>query len=158
MCEMLNILEGYPLRDFGFHSAQGSHYIIEAMRYAFFDRNNELGDPDFVKNPIDRLLTKEYAEQIRKKIQANQAGSLSAPAAKEGGQTTHYSVVDRWGNAVAVTYTINRFFGSYMIAGDTGFLLNDEMDDFTSKPMNRINYLSAGWLNKIELGKDLLAP
>jgi gamma-glutamyltranspeptidase/glutathione hydrolase len=137
LCEMLNILEGYPLHDLGYRSAQAMQYQIEAMRHAYVDRNSYLGDPAFVHNPLDRLLSKDYAAEIRAVIQPHQAG-ISATlkpgvAPHEGSNTTHYSIIDRWGNAVAVTYTLNNWFGARVTAAHTGVLLNDEMDDFTSK-------------------------
>jgi len=137
ICEMLNILEGYPLDALGFHSAQAIHFQIEAMRHAYFDRNSYLGDPAFVSNPIARLTDKAYAEQIRATIDPQKAGVSAelAPgvAPREGLNTTHYSIADRWGNAVSVTTTLNEWFGARVTAGGTGVLLNDEMDDFTAK-------------------------
>ncbi len=136
-CEILNVLSGYPLKDFGYHSAKTVHHMVEAMRHAYADRT-ALGDPNFVRNPVARLLSAERAAEIRAAIRPDRAtrseGLQPRPApAAEGTQTTHYSVIDRWGNAVAVTYTINGYFGAHRIAGDTGFFLNNEMDDFTSK-------------------------
>lgn len=163
LCQMLNIIEGYPLKKLGFHSAEGSHYLIEAMRFAFADRNNKLGDPNFIKNPVADLTSKNYAAKLRQYIQKDHAtpsNSLpltTAPVA-EGEHTTHYSIMDQFGNAVAVTYTINRFFGAYVIAGKTGFLLNNEMDDFTSKPgvANQFG-LVQGEANSIQPGKRPLS-
>jgi len=142
ICEILNIVEGYPLRELGFHSVEAVHDQIEAMRHAYVDRNNYLGDPDFVSNPTARLLDKAYATKIRESIDPDRAG-VSADikpgvpphegSNHEGSNTTHYSIVDRWGNAVAVTYTLNNWFGARVTAGKTGVLLNDEMDDFTVK-------------------------
>jgi len=137
LCEMLNILEGYPLSHLGYHSLASVHNTIEAMRYAFFDRNSELGDPDFINNPIQHLISKDYAAQIRQHIHSGQitpSSQLQAVKSHEGINTTHYSIVDQWGNAASVTYTLNSYFGAKVIAGDTGFFLNSEMDDFTSKP------------------------
>jgi gamma-glutamyltranspeptidase/glutathione hydrolase len=137
VCEILNILEGYPLKSLGFHSAQAAHYQIEAMRHAFVDRNSYLGDPDFVKNPLGRLLDKAYAAKVRAAINpAKPALSRDLKpgvAPHEGSNTTHYSVVDNQGNAVSVTYTLNNLFGARVTAANTGILLNDEMDDFTVK-------------------------
>ena len=137
LCEILNILEGYPLKQLGFRSAQAVQYQIEAMRHAYVDRNSELGDPDFVANPLARLLSKDYAEKVRAVIDPNRAGVSKeiAPGVPphEGSNTTHYSIVDQWGNAVAVTYTLNDWFGAKVTAAGTGVILNDEMDDFTSK-------------------------
>jgi gamma-glutamyltranspeptidase/glutathione hydrolase len=113
------------------------HYQIEAMRHAYVDRNSYLGDPEFVNNPLARLLDKGYAERIRAAINPAKAGTSSAlkPGAEphEGSNTTHYSIVDKDGNAVAVTYTLNESFGARVTADKTGILLNDEMEDFTIK-------------------------
>ncbi len=137
LCEILNILEGYDMKALGFHSAESVHVMTEAMRHAFLDRNTYLGDPDFVKNPLDRLLSKDYAAAIRAQIQPDKATPSSEvrPGSEphEQTDTTHYSVVDQAGNAVSVTYTINGLFGAVVMAPGTGFLLNDEMDDFTVK-------------------------
>lgn len=137
MCEILNIVEGYDIKSMGFNSAASIHVLTEAMRHAYMDRNTYLGDPEFVKNPIDRLISKSYAEEIRKKIEADKATPSTAvqPGMEphEKPETTHYSIVDKMGNAVSTTYTINGLFGSVVIAPGTGFFLNDEMDDFTTK-------------------------
>ncbi len=137
ICEMLNILEGYPLKELGWGSAQAVHYQIEAMRHAYVDRNSSLGDPDFVKNPLDRLLDKGYAARIRASIDPQRAGVSAdlkpGTPPHEGSNTTHYSIADQWGNAVSVTYTLNDWFGAKVTAGKTGVLLNNEMDDFTAK-------------------------
>jgi gamma-glutamyltranspeptidase / glutathione hydrolase len=135
MCEILNILEGYDLRAMGYHGANSVHVMAEAMRLAYFDRYSWLGDPDFVENPLSRLLSKDYAARQRGQI-TNRAtasadlGPVASPGTEKP-QTTHYSVIDSDRNAVSVTYTINGGFGAGVVAGDTGFLLNDEMDDFT---------------------------
>jgi gamma-glutamyltranspeptidase/glutathione hydrolase len=138
ICQILNIVEGYPIGQLGFNSAQTIHLMTEAMRHAFVDRNFLLGDPEFVPNPLEKLLSKDYAAKIRAKIDPAKASTSKEvqPGTEphEGDQTTHYSIVDAAGNAVAVTYTINALFGAKVIAGDTGFFLNDEMDDFTTKP------------------------
>ena len=161
LCEMLNILEGYPLSSFGFHSAQSIHYIVEAMRYAFFDRNR-LGDPDFIRNPDEQLIAKDYAAQIRTRIQSFRASESkelgSAVMPYESHDTTHFSVTDKQGNAVAVTYTLNGFFGAKIIAGDTGFFLNDSMDDFTIMPEKPNQFhLIQGMANAIQGGKRPLS-
>ena len=107
------------------------------MRHAYVDRNSYLGDPDFVKNPLDRLLDKNYAAKIRAVIDPNKAGVSKdikpGVAPHEGSNTTHYSIADKDGNAVSVTYTLNDWFGARVTAAKTGVLLNDEMDDFTAK-------------------------
>jgi gamma-glutamyltranspeptidase / glutathione hydrolase len=138
LCEMLNILEGYPLREFGWGSAQALHYEIEAMRHAYADRNNLVGDPDFVRNPIRELTDKSYAAKIRDVIRPDQAGVSrdirQGVAPHEGSNTTHFSIIDDAGNAVSMTYTLNDWFGAKVVASGTGVLMNDEMDDFTPNP------------------------
>ena len=137
MCEIFNILSGYPMDKMPVHSAKSIHLMVEAMRHAYVDRNFSLGDPVFVKNPLDKLLSAKHAAAILAKIDPIKATPSSevkiGTVPHESDQTTHYSVVDKFGNAVSVTYTINGGFGSGVIAGDTGFFLNNEMDDFTSK-------------------------
>jgi gamma-glutamyltranspeptidase/glutathione hydrolase len=112
---------------------------VEAMRHAFVDRNSTLADPAFVKSPLNRLLAPDYLAAIRaviapEKATASSTVTTNTPPHKEGSNTTHYSIVDKAGNAVGVTFTINNYFGAKIIAGDTGFFLNNEMDDFTAKP------------------------
>ena len=162
ICEILNILEGYPMAELGFHSAAAIHVMVEAMRHSFVDRNFLLGDPDFVKNPLDHLLSKAYAGEIRAKIDASKASTSKdvqpGIAPHEGTETTHYSIVDASGNAVSVTYTINALFGAKVIAGETGFFLNDEMDDFTVKPGSANLFgLVQGKRNAIAPGKRPLS-
>jgi len=162
ICEILNVIEGYPLKEMGFRSAQSVHYQIEAMRHAYLDRNSYLGDPDFVKNPLDRLPDKKYAEKIRAAIDPAKAGisSQMKPGVPphEGSNTTHYSIVDKMGNAVAVTYTLNDWFGARVTAAGTGVLLNDEMDDFTIKAgVPNLYGLVQGEQNKVEPGKRPLS-
>ncbi|WP_166361725.1 gamma-glutamyltransferase [Pseudomonas akapageensis] len=162
ICEIMNILEGYPLADLGFHSAQGLHYQIEAMRHAYVDRNSYLGDPDFVKNPIAHLLDKNYATKLRAAINPQKAAVSSelkpGVAPHEGSNTTHYSIVDKWGNAVSVTYTLNDWFGAGVMASKTGVILNDEMDDFTSKVgVPNMYGLVQGEANAIAPGKAPLS-
>ena len=162
ICEMLNILEGYPLRDLGFRSAQSVHYQIEAMRHAYVDRNSYLGDPDFVTNPVARLTDQAYAAQIRAVIDPDKAGVSQdikpGVAPHEGTNTTHYSIADRWGNAVGVTYTLNDWFGTKLTVHGTGVLLNNEMDDFTAKPgVPNLYGLVQGEANAIAPGKRPLS-
>ncbi|MGB9647568.1 MAG: gamma-glutamyltransferase [Stellaceae bacterium] len=135
MCEILNILEGYDIAASGFHSAKSVRLMVEAMRRGYRDRNTYLGDPDFIANPLERLLSKDYAASLRAEIArgaAEKGPAMGAP--RENSETTHYSIVDGEGNAVAVTYTINGYFGAGVVAPGTGFFLNNEMDDFTVKP------------------------
>ncbi|WP_397452875.1 gamma-glutamyltransferase [Pseudomonas sp. NA-150] len=162
ICEIMNILDGYPMKDLGFHSAQGMHYQIEAMRHAYVDRNSYLGDPDFVKNPVAHLLDKDYAAKLRAAIDPQKAGVSKdinpGVAPHEGNNTTHYSIVDKWGNAVSVTYTLNDWFGAGVMASKTGVILNDEMDDFTSKVgVPNMYGLVQGEANAIAPGKTPLS-
>jgi gamma-glutamyltranspeptidase / glutathione hydrolase len=162
LCEMLRVLESYPLEKMGFHSSASVHVMTEAMRHAYRDRNTYLGDPAFVENPVARLLSAGNTASIRAQILPNRATPSSAlkgeAAANEHATTTHYSIVDRLGNVVSVTYTINDDFGAKVIAGNTGFFLNNEMDDFTAKP-GFANYygLVQGQANAIAPGKRPLS-
>ena len=162
ICEILNILEGFPLKELGYHSAQAVHVQIEAMRHAYVDRNSYLGDPDYVKNPLDRLLDKDYAAKIRAVIDPNKAGVSKdikpGVPPHEGSNTTHYSIADKDGNAVSVTYTLNDWFGAKVTAAKTGVLLNDEMDDFTAKVgVPNLYGLVQGEANAIAPGKRPLS-
>jgi gamma-glutamyltranspeptidase/glutathione hydrolase len=153
LIESLNILEGYDLAGMGDRSAQSIHYTVEAFRRAFLDRAEFMGDPDFAKIPVAQLLDRKYAAAWRETVDpahASPSKELKRPAVfsqleqyaathtpevpRESNHTTHYSVVDAEGNAVAVTTTINDWFGSRVTADGLGFLLNDEMDDFSAKP------------------------
>jgi gamma-glutamyltranspeptidase/glutathione hydrolase len=158
ICEMLNILEGYPLRELGWGSAQALHYEIEAMRHAFADRNSLLGDPDFARIPIRELIDKNYAAKIRDTIKPDKAGISGdirrGIAPHEGSNTTHFSIIDDAGNAVSMTYTLNDWFGARVVASGTGVLMNDEMDDFTPNPgVANIDGFVPGDANAIAPGK-----
>ncbi|MFC5474668.1 gamma-glutamyltransferase [Paraherbaspirillum soli] len=162
MCQILNTLEGYDMKALGYHSAASIHYMSEAMRHAYMDRNTFLGDPAFVKNPLERLLSKSYAASIRDKISADKATPSSEvqPGMEphEKPETTHYSIVDKAGNAVSTTYTVNGRFGAVVIAPGTGFFLNDEMDDFTVKVgVKNLYGLVQGATNSIAPGKRPLS-
>ena len=158
ICEILNILEGYDLRALGFHSARSVRLLVEAMRHAYRDRNTYLGDPAFVQNPLERLLSKGYAGEIRTAIDADKRPAAALQPPQEKAETTHYSVVDGEGNAVAATYTINGSFGAGVIAPGTGFFLNNEMDDFAVKPGTPNLYgLVQGEANAIAPGKRPLS-
>ncbi len=137
ICQTLNILEGYDLKSMGFNSAEYVHTLTEAMRHAYMDRNTFLGDPQFINNPTEKLLSKAYAAELRQQITPNKATPSEKVqpgiAPHESPETTHYSVIDKDGNAVSTTYTINGRFGAVVIAPGTGFFLNNEMDDFTTK-------------------------
>jgi len=161
LCEMLDVLEGYPLKELGFRSAQAVHYQIETMRRAYRDRNAYLGDPDFVANPLEHLLDKHYAQTLRAGIDPAHAGiadDVPGAGPHEGRNTTHYSIVDRYGNAVSVTYTLNDWFGTRLVAPGTGVLLNNEMDDFTAKiGVGNLYGLEQGAPNGIAPGKRPLS-
>lgn len=138
LVEMLNILEGYDVKSFSHNSAPYVHLLAESMRRAFADRGKYLGDPDFNTNiPVAMLTSKEYANRLRRTIDANRA-SVSDPTkfgeAYESGETTHYSVMDAEGNSVVVTYTLENSYGSRIVAEGLGFLYNNEMGDFNPEP------------------------
>ncbi|MGH8279444.1 MAG: gamma-glutamyltransferase [Gammaproteobacteria bacterium] len=162
MCETLQIIAPYPFTQWGFHSVKSAHYFIEAERHAFADRNTYLGDPAFIHNPIAELLSASHAAKIRAQIQPDKATPSSEVKGSlgpyQGNNTTSYSIVDAHGNAVSVTYTVNSFFGIKQIARNTGFFLNNEMNDFTSKPgvPNQFG-LVQGKANAIEPGKRPLS-
>ena len=139
LVQILNMLEQWPLAQWGQNSAQTLHHMAESSKLAYADRSEYLGDPDFVKIPLKGLTSKRYAESLAKTIDGNRARPAKEikpgqPQPYESDQTTHYSVVDKAGNAVAVTYTLNTNFGSGIVAKGTGILLNNEMDDFSAKP------------------------
>ncbi len=162
LCESLNILSGWPVNPAEFHSAQSVHYMTEALRRAFRDRNLRLGDPAFVQADIGRLISPAYADELRRGINADKAtpsASLMGPGFTiEGSTTTHISVVDAAGNAVSLTYTLNDWFGARVVAAGTGILLNDEMDDFSAKPGAPNMYgLVEGENNAIAPGKRPLS-
>ncbi|MCX8966526.1 gamma-glutamyltransferase [Erwinia psidii] len=137
--QILNILENFDLAKMGFGSADAMQVVAEAEKYAYADRSEYLGDPDFVRVPVQALTSKAYAKSLAQQIDINKArpsaeikpGKL---APYESNQTTHFSVVDKQGNAVSVTYTLNTNFGSGIVAGNSGILMNNEMDDFSAKP------------------------
>jgi gamma-glutamyltranspeptidase/glutathione hydrolase len=136
LIEMLNVLEGFKLQA---NDPASLHLVVETMRYAYADRARLLGDPDFVKAPIAGLLSKRYAAKLRARIDRDRATPSDRigdadPAAFEGKNTTHFSVIDRHGNAVANTYTLNLSYGVGLVADGTGVLLNNELDDFAAAP------------------------
>ena len=137
LIEMLNVLEGFHLK--AADDPESAHLLVETMRYAYADRAHLLGDPDFVKAPIAGLLSKRYAATLRSKIDREHATpsdkiKSANPAGFEGNNTTHFSIADQFGNAVANTYTLNLSYGVGMIAPGTGVLLNNELDDFAAAP------------------------
>jgi len=157
--EILNILEAYgPPAQFG--SAEEIHAVASASQRAFVDRNSKLGDPAFVSVPISQLTSKTYARAVAKTISRDRADPTArvASSIREGNETTHYSVVDQWGNAVATTTTLNDLYGSGVYIRGAGFFLNDEMDDFTSKPGTPNMFgLIQGEANAIAPGKRMLS-
>ncbi|HEY1654995.1 MAG TPA: gamma-glutamyltransferase [Candidatus Tumulicola sp.] len=163
LCEILNVIAPLPFARWGWHDPRSVHYVTEAERRAYADRNAYLGDPDFVSDPVAALLAPAYATELRAQIAPDHATPSTAvrpglSAVREGDHTTHFSIVDRWGNAVAVTYTLNDWFGADVIAGSTGFLLNDEMDDFTAKPgVANLYGLAQGSRNAVSPGKRPLS-
>jgi len=136
LCEMLNIMSALPVSHSSVETANDVRDKIETMRYAFMDRNLKLGDPNFHTNPVNELLSTDYAKRLAAIIKQSNSPPNHPQIIfhKELTDTTHYSVVDKMGNAVSVTYTLNGFFGAQVIAGNTGFFLNDEMDDFSTAP------------------------
>ena len=177
LCEMLNILSGYDMRALGFHSAAATQHEIEAMRRAYADRQG-LGDPAFVKDPVAALVDPRYAAEVRHATPADhalssadltplpamvqahaQAGAhAQANIHEEKQETTHYSIIDKDGRAVAVTYTLNGWFGAQVVAGNTGIMMNDEMDDFASKPgVSNMFGLVGSKANAVQPGKAPLS-
>ncbi|HEU0077617.1 MAG TPA: gamma-glutamyltransferase [Longimicrobiaceae bacterium] len=170
MAEMLNILEGYDLPSMGYLSAEHVHLFAEATRRAYADRNEYLADPDFVPQPTARMASDAYAAERRRSIRRDRAtpsaqvrpGLGAAPAGAgaraEGTHTTHYSIVDGKGNAVAVTTTINSLYGNLVTVAGAGFLLNNEMDDFSAKPGTANQFgLVQGEANAVQPGKRMLS-
>jgi len=161
--QILNILEGFPISWTGANSAETIHLMAEAMRLAYADRSEYLGDSDFVDVPLKGLTSKAYAAALRGKIDRHRATPSSSvkpgkPQPYESDQTTHFSVVDKDGNAVSSTYTINFSYGSGLVAEGTGILLNNEMDDFSAKPGVPNAYgLIGGDANAVEPGKRPLS-
>ena len=157
-----HILEGYDLKGQGFQSPEELHYVFEAMRRSFAARNAKLGDPDFVKMPLDELLSDAWAKQQRTTINADRATPsseiVSGPASGTGPHTTHFSVVDAAGDAVAITTTVNWWYGSGVTVKGGGFVLNNEMDDFASVPGTANGFgLVQGEANAIAPGKRMLS-
>jgi gamma-glutamyltranspeptidase/glutathione hydrolase len=161
--EMLNVLEQFPIDKLGHNSANTLHLMAETMKYAYADRSEYLGDPDFVTVPVKQLTSKEYAKEIASKIAINKTTPSSEIkpgklAPYESDQTTHFSVIDKWGNAVANTYTLNFSYGSGLVAKGTGILLNNEMDDFSVKPGTPNGYgLIGGEANAVQGNKRPLS-
>ncbi|MCC8999494.1 MAG: gamma-glutamyltransferase, partial [Candidatus Contendobacter sp.] len=163
LIQMLNILETWPLAELGANSAATLHRMAEAMKLAYVDRSQYLGDPDFIKVPVAGLTAKAYAKELAARVDFNRARPAAEikpgqPQRYESEQTTHYSVADQDGNAVAVTYTLNFPYGSGIVAAGVGILLNNEMDDFAAKPGAPNAYgLIGGDANAVGPGKRPLS-
>ena len=163
LIEMLNILENFNFKERNQNSSTYIHRLVEAMKFAYFDRSRYLGDPSYYKVPVDHLISKKYAKELFNKITAYPIPSTEFPndnkfLPAESNETTHYSVYDSDGNAVSVTTTINSWFGSKIIVDGAGFLLNNEMDDFSIKPgvPNQFGLIGSE-ANSIQPGKRMLS-
>jgi gamma-glutamyltranspeptidase/glutathione hydrolase len=164
LVQILNLLEAFPIGELGHNTAQTIHLMAESMKLAYADRSKFLGDSDFVPVPVAGLTSKSYANELRRKINMNQATASKEIAPgnpnkfAESNNTTHYSVMDKYGNAVANTYTLNFTYGTSLTAAGTGILLNNEMDDFSAKPGVPNAYgLIGGEFNAIEPEKRMLS-
>ena len=161
--QMMGMLEAYPIKDYGFHSPEAVQLMVEISRRAYADRTEHMGDPDFVSVPIEKLLDKDYILQRMSDFTPGKPTGSSAVQAgltqkNEKEETTHLSVVDEEGNAVSVTTTLNGAYGSRVIVGGAGFILNNEMDDFSAKPGAPNMYGLLGTeSNAIEPGKRMLS-
>lgn len=163
LLQLLNMVEPYPLAQYGFHSSAATTIMVEAERRVYADRATWLGDPDFVRVPVQEMIAKPYAQQRMQGVDTNtvftsaqiKAGTFPGYESEE---TTHFSIVDRAGNAVAVTTTLNDSYGSRIVVGGCGFILNNEMDDFSAKPGEPNMYgLIGGEANAIAPGKRMLS-
>ncbi len=163
IAQILGMIDQYPIKEWGFHSVKSVHLIAEAERRAFADRAKYAGDPDFVKVPVAGLVNKNYLKSRFADFNENKASVSSevgagSPVGYESEETTHYSVVDQFGNAVAATTTLNNIFGSSIVVDGAGFLLNDQMDDFSVKPgVPNMYGLVGGEANAIAPGKRMLS-
>ncbi len=163
LVQLLNILESFPLGDYGHNSSRAIHLVAEAARRVYADRSEWLGDPDFFSVPVAGLLSRRYADTLRSGISATRATSSQdvkpgQPGNFEQSETTHYSVVDADGNAVATTTTLNGSYGNGQVVPGAGFLLNNEMDDFSAKPGTPNMFgLTGGEANAVAPGKRMLS-
>lgn len=160
LAQLLNAIEPYPISDWGFQDPRSIHLMVEAEKRAFADRSVHLGDPDFYPVPIDALISKDYTLKRMETFDPSKASvidSISA-SALESEETTHFSIIDPWGGAVSVTTTLNTAFGSKVVVDGAGFILNNEMDDFSSKVGEPNFYgLVGAEANKIEAEKRMLS-
>ncbi|MXW22192.1 MAG: gamma-glutamyltransferase [Candidatus Dadabacteria bacterium] len=160
---MLNILEHYPLQQYGHNSARYVHVLSETMKLAYADRSEYLGDPDFSPVPTEQLISKQYAKRLANRINPEKATPSryvkpGSPVSVQDANTTHFTVADRFGNVVSNTYTLNFSYGSGLAVPETGILLNNEMDDFSAKPGAPNAYgLTGGEKNSIAPGKRMLS-
>jgi gamma-glutamyltranspeptidase/glutathione hydrolase len=163
LLQLLGMSENYPLKEWGFHSPLAVHMMTEAMRRAFADRAEFLGDPDFITIPVEELLNQKYLNDRMKSFDSVKASLSSdifhgSPEGYISEETTHYSVVDAAGNAVSTTTTLNGGYGNCIVVGGAGFLLNNQMDDFSVKPGFPNMYgLVGGEANSIKAGKRMLS-
>jgi gamma-glutamyltranspeptidase/glutathione hydrolase len=163
LIQLLRMIDPYPFRDWGFNSAATIHLIVEAERRAFADRSEYSGDPDFIKVPVDKLISKIYLLDRMKSFSETRASSsqdirYGSPEGYVSEETTHYSVVDAKGNAVSTTTTLNNTFGNSIVVDSAGFLLNDQMDDFSVKPGFPNMYgLVGGEANAVQPGRRMLS-
>ena len=163
LIEMLNILERYPLSQYGHNSARYVHVLSETMKLAYADRSKHLGDPDFSPVPAKQLISKQYAKRLANRINPetptpSRYVKPGSPTHPQGTDTTHFTVADRFGNVVSNTYTLNFAYGSGLAVAGTGILLNNEMDDFSAKPGTPNAYgLTGGEKNSIAPGKRMLS-
>jgi gamma-glutamyltranspeptidase/glutathione hydrolase len=163
LIQLLKMTESYPFREWGFHSYHTIHVMTEAERRAFADRSEYLGDPGFIKIPVDQLISKSYLLRRMRSLDEKKASSsqeirAGTPESYTSEETTHYSVVDAAGNSVATTTTLNNTFGNSIVVDSAGFLLNNEMDDFSVKPGFPNMYgLVGGEANSVQPGKRMLS-
>jgi gamma-glutamyltranspeptidase/glutathione hydrolase len=163
LIQLLKMVDKYPVQEWGFNSPRTIHLTVEAERRSFADRSEYLGDPDFVKIPVNQLIDEKYLRERMSTFHENSASSsqeirAGRPEGYESEETTHYSVVDSRGNAVAVTTTLNNTFGNSIVVDSAGFLLNNEMDDFSVKPgYPNMFGLVGGEANSVKPGKRMLS-
>ncbi|MDC3151130.1 gamma-glutamyltransferase [SAR86 cluster bacterium] len=157
--QMLNILENFDIKKFSHNSLEYVYLLKDIMSFAYADRSVFLGDPDYFKIPVDDLISKDYAKKIAKKIKNKEITNIQpGMLIKESDETTHFSIIDKWGNSVSNTYTLNAAYGSGIVAKGTGILMNNEMDDFSQKPGYPNLYgLIGSEANKIEPKKSPLS-
>ena len=164
LAEILNQLEYLDMSEIDYHSSKHIHYMAEIEKRAYADRAEALGDIDFIDIPIDVMISDDYAKEkwltidCCKSTLYNQIKPIKSNQSNESEETTHYSVVDKWGNAVSVTTTVNGWYGSGITVDGAGFLLNNEMDDFSIKPGHPNKYgLVGSWANSIQPNKRMLS-